>query len=85
MKLFRKLVLVFCLALVSSGMVPVHAATEVRVATRVLPPMVMSQDGALSGFSIELWNEIARRTNIIFKYEVYPDCLLYTSPSPRDS
>ncbi len=73
MKLFRKLVLVFCLALVFSGIVPAQAATEVRVATRVLPPMVMSQDGALSGFSIELWNEIAKRTDMVFKYEVYPD------------
>ena len=57
----------------SISIVPAQAATEVRVATRVLPPMVMSQDGALSGFSIELWNEIAKRTNMVFKYEVYPD------------
>lgn len=49
------------------------AAGELRVVTRVLPPMVINRGGELSGFSIELWNEIARRLNLNFKYDIAPD------------
>jgi len=52
---------------------PAGAQQELRVVTRVLPPMVTSDDGKLSGFSIELWNEIARRLNVRFNYQVAPD------------
>jgi len=46
---------------------------EVAVATRVLPPMVVGKPGQLSGFSIELWDEIARRLDLRSTYEVAPD------------
>lgn len=49
------------------------APTELRVATRVLPPMVVGQQGALSGFSIELWNEISQRLQLKTTYQVAPD------------
>ena len=51
----------------------VGSPQELRVVTRVLPPMVTSEDGKLSGFSIELWNEIARRLNVRFNYQIAPD------------
>lgn len=49
------------------------APTELRVATRVLPPMVIAQGDVLTGFSIELWNAICQRLNIKTHYEVAPD------------
>ena len=53
-----------------------HAQTEgreVAAATRVLPPMVVGQPEKLTGFSIELWNEIAFRLKLKTKYEIAPD------------
>jgi polar amino acid transport system substrate-binding protein len=55
---------------------PASAQTEgrdVAVATRILPPLVISQSGNLTGFSIELWDEIARRLKLRTTYEPAPD------------
>ena len=49
------------------------APDEIRVATRVLPPMVVEQDGGLTGFSIELWNAIAARLKIKSDFQVAAD------------
>lgn len=46
---------------------------ELRVLTRVLPPMVTQQGDKLSGFSIDLWNEIAARLSLKFSYHIAPD------------
>jgi len=46
---------------------------EVRVAVNILPPMVMEQNGALSGFSIDLWNAIATRLKVKTSYQMMPD------------
>jgi polar amino acid transport system substrate-binding protein len=46
---------------------------EINVATRVLPPLVVDQKGALSGFSIELWNAIAERLKLKTNYQPAPD------------
>lgn len=43
-----------------------------RVATRVLPPLVVMQNGSLGGFSIDLWNSIAERLNVDTKYQTNP-------------
>jgi polar amino acid transport system substrate-binding protein len=54
----------------------VHAETaleELRVVTRILPPMVIDQQGRLSGFSIELWNAISERLNAKTSYQTAPD------------
>jgi polar amino acid transport system substrate-binding protein len=50
-----------------------QAPAELRVGTRVLPPMVVSQQNALSGFSIDLWNEISQRLKLKTTYQVAPD------------
>jgi polar amino acid transport system substrate-binding protein len=45
-----------------------------RVATRVLPPLVVEQQGGpLSGFSIELWNKIAEKLKLKTNYQIAPD------------
>src|SRR5215203_1357715 len=46
---------------------------ELRVVTRVLPPMVIEQQGQLSGFSIDLWNKIAERRQVKTTYQIAPD------------
>jgi polar amino acid transport system substrate-binding protein len=48
-------------------------APEVRVGVVVVPPLVMEQNGALTGFSIELWNAIAKRLKVQTSYQVLPD------------
>ena len=47
--------------------------TELKVAVLVAPPFVMQQDGALTGFSIDLWNAIAARMKVTTNYQVMPD------------
>lgn len=46
---------------------------ELRVAAVVVPPFVMEQNGALTGFNIELWNAIAARLNLRTSYQILPD------------
>ena len=46
---------------------------ELRVAVLVAPPMVMEQNGSLTGFSIDLWNAIAARLKVKTSYQVMPD------------
>jgi polar amino acid transport system substrate-binding protein len=49
------------------------APREIAVATRVLPPLVVEQKGALTGFSIELWNAIADRLKLKINYQPAPN------------
>jgi polar amino acid transport system substrate-binding protein len=49
------------------------AAPELRVVTRVLPPLVVDQGGKLTGFSIDLWEKIAERTQVKMRYQAAPD------------
>lgn len=46
---------------------------KLRVATRIVPPMVVEKNGTLGGFSIELWNGIGKRLNRETEYLVLPD------------
>ena len=48
-------------------------APVVRAAAGVLPPFVMKQGDQLTGFSIDLWNEIAARLKWTTTYQVAPD------------
>ncbi len=45
---------------------------KLRVATRLVRPFVYEQQGQLTGFSIELWREIARQLNIESEFVVKP-------------
>jgi polar amino acid transport system substrate-binding protein len=49
------------------------APAELRVVTRVLPPLVVEQGGKYTGFSIDLWEKIAERMKIKMRYQVAPD------------
>jgi polar amino acid transport system substrate-binding protein len=55
---------------------PAHAQPaqpELKVGTRVLPPMVVQRDGALTGFSIDLWNAIGNKLGFKTSYQIAPD------------
>jgi len=46
---------------------------QVQVVTRVLPPMVIKRDQELTGFSIDLMEEIANRLKFKVSYTIAPD------------
>jgi polar amino acid transport system substrate-binding protein len=52
---------------------PQVEAPEIRVAVTNLPPMVIEQNGSLTGFSIDLWNAIATRLKVKTRYQLSPD------------
>ena len=48
-------------------------APVVRAAIGIAPPFVMQQGDQLTGFSIDLWNEIAARLKLTTSYQMAPD------------
>ncbi len=60
-------------------------APELRVAVINIPPFVMERNGSLTGFDIELWNEIAARLKRRTSYQIEADvtALLETMQSGR--
>jgi polar amino acid transport system substrate-binding protein len=62
------LVLVFCTSAGAQSTGP-----QLRAAISVVPPFAMEQNGALTGFSIDLWNAIAALLNVQTNYQIVPD------------
>jgi polar amino acid transport system substrate-binding protein len=48
---------------------PNAAPQNLTVATRVLPPFIIPGGDAYVGFSADLWNELAKRSNITFAWK----------------
>ena len=48
------------------------AQEQLKVATRIVRPFVFEEKGSLTGFSIELWNEIAKQLNVRSEYVIKP-------------
>ena len=46
---------------------------ELRVAVFVALPIVMEQNGTLTGFSGDLWNAITARLKVKTSYQILPD------------
>lgn len=67
------LTLALAWAIVPSAAQDAGSGESLRVATRVLPPMVVQDKGELGGFSIELWREIAARLKVQSMISVAPD------------
>jgi polar amino acid transport system substrate-binding protein len=57
-------------ALLAADEAPPHT---LHVATRVIPPLVIRDGNALTGFSIDLWNDIAAQLGTRTEFEVEPD------------
>jgi ABC-type amino acid transport substrate-binding protein len=43
---------------------PSQRKSNSKVATRIVKPFVFEEDSRLTGFSVELWNEIAKQLNV---------------------
>ena len=52
---------------------PLASDQTLQVATRVLPPFVIEENGELFGFSIELWRSIAEQLDVKFEFKKYPN------------
>jgi polar amino acid transport system substrate-binding protein len=50
-----------------------NGPATLRVAAFLVPPAVMKKGDQLTGFSIELWEEIAARLKVKSSYELFPD------------
>lgn len=71
-----------CAVVVAILMLPLAAAPltaaegpprTLRVVTRIIPPLVVRDNDALTGFSIDLWNDIANKLGARTEYTVEPD------------
>jgi polar amino acid transport system substrate-binding protein len=71
-RLTSTLALVLMMSSVAAAQNP-NNPNELNVAIAIGAPFVMQQNGALSGFSIDLWNAIAARMNVKTNYEIMPD------------
>jgi polar amino acid transport system substrate-binding protein len=60
------------LALISHASAQDETQT-VNAVAGIVPPFVMQQDGKLTGFSIDLWNEIASRLKLTTNFQVTSD------------
>jgi len=70
----RRRLLTVTLASVLSAIGQVRGGTqELRVITRMAPPIVRMDQGELGGFAIDLWNTIAQRLHVTTRYQVAPD------------
>jgi polar amino acid transport system substrate-binding protein len=69
----RLLVCALSLCMGATAGLAQEPAHGVRVATRVIPPMVIDDHGRLTGFSIDLWNAIADKLKIATEYKIAPD------------
>lgn len=66
--------IVLVLMTVSSAAAQTPSRTrELRVAVMPIPPLVMQENGSLTGFNIDLWNAIAARLQLKTDYQVLPD------------
>jgi polar amino acid transport system substrate-binding protein len=74
---WRTALAAWCVLLASLAVAPLAHAQQtpqsVRVSTFVIEPFVMQYHGRLTGFSIDLWNEIAARLHVETHYDVAPD------------
>jgi polar amino acid transport system substrate-binding protein len=66
------LCLIACLVACSAVAAPQRGTGErIKVGTRIVPPFVMQDGDRLTGFSVDLWNELAERTGIETEFELH--------------
>ena len=62
-----------CPPALAQTILPFTSDQTLQVATRVLPPFVIEENGELFGFSIELWRSIAEQLEVKFEFKKYPN------------
>jgi polar amino acid transport system substrate-binding protein len=68
----RRLIGTFCLLFVPATVLAQTPTGTLRVATRQVRPFVFEEGGELTGFSIELWQEIGNQLNTKSEFVVKP-------------
>ena len=71
-----RIILAICIPALLLLLPAAHAAEgpgPLKVATRVVPPLVQKEDGRLTGFSIDLWNALADRLGTKTEFVELPD------------
>ena len=68
----KKLGAYLFLGLLASSAFAQPRLESLRVATRLVKPFVFEENGNLTGFSVELWNEIAKQLNVKSEFIVKP-------------
>lgn len=63
---------IFGLVLFASPVLAQSVPATLRVETFAVPPLAMEKDGRWTGFSIELWDEIAGRLKTKPTYQAAP-------------
>ncbi|MGE5306391.1 MAG: transporter substrate-binding domain-containing protein [Alphaproteobacteria bacterium] len=63
---------VLCILLVPNAVFAAQHEERFYVATRLIKPFVFEESGKLTGFSIELWREIAAQMNLKAEFAVKP-------------
>src|SRR4051794_16217455 len=72
-RIFRGFVAAVVVGLVLGTSSPCFPQSErLTVATRIVPPLVIGDANRLTGFSIDLWDAIAKRINVESRFEIYP-------------
>src|SRR6266545_2315012 len=65
-------ILILFLCLLAGAALAQSKGENLRVATRQIRPFVFEENGRLTGFSIELWEEIAKQINVRSEFLVKP-------------
>lgn len=68
----KRLIVPLCLCLCAAYSSAQTQPESLRVATRLVKPFVFEDKGKLTGFSVELWSEIARQLNVKSEFVVKP-------------
>jgi len=68
----KKIIFALLLGLIATAASAQPKEEKLRVATRLIRPFVFEENGRLSGFSIELWQEIAKQMSVQTEFVVKP-------------
>jgi polar amino acid transport system substrate-binding protein len=68
----KKIIASLFLCLLTTNVFAQPRPESLRIATRLVKPFVFEENGQLTGFSVELWNEIAKQINVKTEFVVKP-------------
>ncbi len=68
----KRLATAFLVIVTAASVLGQPRETKLRIATRIIKPFVFEENRALTGFSIELWQEISRQLNAQSEFIMKP-------------
>jgi polar amino acid transport system substrate-binding protein len=72
LRILKEIMALLWLALTATSVWAQTQPESLRVATRLVKPFVFEEKDKLTGFSVELWNEIAKQINVKTEFVVKP-------------